>query len=108
MTALGNDYAYADIFVGQLHNYGRKGDLAITLSVSGSSPNCVKAIEWAKKNGLHTVALVGAKKGKLAEIADTTIVINDSHYGRVEDAHMGICHMLCYVFMENPQLAHGS
>jgi D-sedoheptulose 7-phosphate isomerase len=105
MTALGNDYSYADIFVGQLQNYGKKGDLAITLSVSGNSPNCVKALEWAKKNGLDTVALVGAKKGKLAEIADVAIVINETHYGRVEDAHMGICHMLCYVFMENPGLA---
>ncbi len=101
MTALGNDYSYADIFVGQLQNYGKKGDLAITLSVSGNSPNCVKAIEWARQNGLDTVAMVGGKRGKLAEIADLAVVINDSHYGRVEDAHMGICHMLCYAFMEN-------
>ena len=53
---------------------------------------------------LHTIALVGGKRGKLADIADQAIVINSTHYGRVEDAHMGICHMLCYVFMENPQL----
>jgi len=108
MTALGNDYSYADIFVGQLQNYGRKGDLAITLSVSGNSPNCVKAIEWARQNGLETVALVGGKKGKLSEIADISIVINDTHYGRVEDAHMGICHMFCYVFMEKPDLTRNS
>jgi D-sedoheptulose 7-phosphate isomerase len=30
-------------------------------------------------------------------------VINDTHYGRVEDAHMGILHLLCYAFMENPE-----
>jgi D-sedoheptulose 7-phosphate isomerase len=104
MTALGNDYAYEDIFVGQLQNYGRAGDLALGISVSGNSPNCVKALEWAKKNGLHTVALVGAKRGRMADIAEQVIVINDTHYGRVEDAQMGICHMLCYAFMENPQL----
>ena len=51
------------------------------------------------------VALVGAKRGRMAEIADQAIVINDTHYGRVEDAQMGICHMLCYAFMENPQWA---
>jgi len=104
MTALGNDYSYEDIFVRQLMNYGKRGDVALAMSVSGNSPNVVRAMEWAKKNGLHTIALVGGKRGKLADIADQAIVINSTHYGRVEDAHMGICHMLCYVFMENPQL----
>lgn len=85
-------------------NYGKAGDIALGISVSGNSPNCVKAMEWARKNGLKTVALVGGKRGRMAEIAEQAIVINDTHYGRVEDAQMGICHMLCYAFMENPQL----
>ena len=103
MTALANDYAYEDIFVGQLQNYGQPGDLAMSLSVSGNSPNCVKALAWAKQNGLRTVALVGAKRGRMAEIAEQVIVINDTHYGRVEDAQMTICHLVCYAFMENPE-----
>ena len=65
----------------------------------------MKALEWARQQGLHTIALVGAKRGRMAEIAEQVIVINDTHYGRVEDAQMGICHMLCYAFMENPGLA---
>ncbi len=101
ITALGNDYSYEDVFAGQLQNYGRPGDLVLTMSVSGSSPNLVKAIQWAKDHGLTTIALVGGKKGKLAEIADEVIVIDSEHYGRVEDAHMTICHMLCYYFIEN-------
>jgi D-sedoheptulose 7-phosphate isomerase len=105
MTALGNDYAYDDVFVRQLENYGRKGDVVLVMSVSGNSPNVVKAVEWSNRNGLHTIALVGGKRGKLAEIAEQAIVINDTHYGRAEDAHMGICHMLCYAFMEKPELA---
>jgi D-sedoheptulose 7-phosphate isomerase len=32
-------------------------------------------------------------------------VVNDTHYGRVEDCHMGICHLLCYAFMERPEIA---
>ena len=105
MTALANDYSYEDVFAGQLQNYGQAGDLALGISVSGNSPNCVKALQWARDNGLQTVALVGAKRGRMAEIAEQVIVINDTHYGRVEDAHMGICHMLCYAFMENPAWA---
>lgn len=106
MTALGNDYSYEDIFVRQLMNYGRPGDIVLAMSVSGNSPNVVRAIDWAKHNGLRTIALVGGKRGKLADIAEQVIVINSTHYGRVEDAHMGICHMLCYAFMENPQLGN--
>lgn len=105
MTAIGNDYAYEDVFLRQLQNYGRRGDVALSLSVSGNSPNCVKALEWAKANGLRTAALVGAKRGRMAEIAEQVIVIADNHYGRVEDAQMGVCHLLCYAFMENPEWA---
>ncbi len=105
ITALGNDYAYEDVFLGQLQNYGQPGDLVLTMSVSGSSPNLVKAVGWAVEHGLHTIALVGGKRGKLADLAHEVIVINDTHYGRVEDCHMGICHMLCYAFMERPEFA---
>lgn len=104
MTALANDYSYEEVFVRQMMNYARPGDLAMALSVSGNSPNLVKALRWGRDNGLHTIALVGAKRGAMAEIAHEVIVVNDTHYGRVEDAHMGICHMLCYAFMENPAL----
>jgi D-sedoheptulose 7-phosphate isomerase len=104
MTALGNDYAYDEIFARQLMNYGRPGDLVLAISVSGNSPNVVKALQWAKDNGLRSIALVGAKRGRMAEIADTTLVVDSTHYGRVEDAQMGICHMICYAFMEKPEI----
>jgi D-sedoheptulose 7-phosphate isomerase len=108
ITALGNDYSYEDVYVRQLMNFAKPGDVVMTLSVSGNSPNLVKAFDWAGKNGLQTIALVGAKRGKLAQIAQKVIVINSEHYGRVEDAHMGICHMLCYAFMEIEQLRSAS
>ena len=100
ITALGNDYAYDEIFSRQLMNFGRKGDIVFVMSVSGNSPNLVKACAWAKENGLRVIALVGAAKGKLAAIADIPLVVGDTHYGRVEDAHMGVCHMIAYAFME--------
>ena len=104
MTAIGNDYSYEDVYLRQPENYGKAGDIALTMSVSGSSPNLVKAVEWANANGLHTIALVGGKQGKLAELANETIVIDDTHYGRAEDCQMGIAHMLCYAFMEVDEL----
>ena len=76
----------------------------LTFSVSGDSPNLVKAIDWANENKLQTVAFVGGKRGKLFEISSETIVIEDTHYGRAEDCQMGIAHMLCYAFMEVDEL----
>jgi D-sedoheptulose 7-phosphate isomerase len=104
ITALGNDYAYEDVYVRQLENYARPGDMIIAISVSGSSPNVVKACKWAKEKGVYVAALVGAKRGSVAPFADELVVIEQTHYGRVEDAQMAILHMLCYAFMELPEM----
>jgi D-sedoheptulose 7-phosphate isomerase len=77
------------------------------MSVSGNSPNLVRAMQWARDNGLATVALVGGRRGGLAEIAEHVLVIPDTHYGRVEDAQMTICHMLAYAFIESADAAGG-
>jgi len=108
ITALGNDYAYEDIFVRQLENYGRQGDILIGASVSGDSPNLVKAFAWAKEHGLRTLALVGEKRGAMVGIAEQVLVIDDTHYGRVEDAQMHAFHMMCYAFIEQPEVATGN
>jgi D-sedoheptulose 7-phosphate isomerase len=106
LTAIGNDYSFEDIFTRQLENYAQPNDLLLALSVSGSSPNVVKAVQWSNEHGVETIALVGAKRGALAKIARHVLVIDSTHYGRVEDAHMAICHMLCYAFIENPHWAN--
>jgi len=103
MTAIGNDYAYDDVFVRQLENFARPGDLLMTMSVSGNSPNVIKAVKWARKNRLVTVGLTGGGGGQLAMLADFVIRIDDAHFGRVEDAHMLICHLLCYSYMEEAE-----
>ena len=77
MTALANDYSYEEVFVGQLQNYGKPGDVVLGISVSGNSPNCVKALQWAKEHGLKTVALVGAnaaawRKSPINPLSSTT------------------------------------
>src|SRR3954454_4685279 len=70
MTALGNDYSFEDVFLRQLQNYARPGDLALCMSVSGNSPNLLRALRCARDNGLVTVALIGARRGDLAGIAE--------------------------------------
>ena len=105
MTAIGNDYEYDGIYKRQLENYAKAGDIVLTMSVSGNSPNLIEACKWAKENGLYVIALIGGKRGDLSQFADNCIVIEETHYGRAEDCQMGIAHMICYAFMENPQIA---
>jgi D-sedoheptulose 7-phosphate isomerase len=100
MTAIGNDFAFDDVFVRQLTNHAERGDLLVVSSVSGSSPNLVAACRWAKEHGLETIALVGGKRGAVAPLADHLLVIEEGHYGRVEDAQMNILHMICYSICE--------
>ena len=108
MTAISNDYSYDEVYSKQLANLAEPGDIVFTLSVSGNSPNLIKAVEWANKNEIYTIALVGREKGKLFELANQTIVIDSFHYGHVEDLHLFICHIITYAFMENPELLDDS
>jgi len=102
MTAIGNDFSFDDIFVRQLANHAEPGDVLILSSVSGSSPNIVAAARWGREHGLVTIALVGGKRGGVAPLADHLLVVEDPHYGRVEDAQMNILHMICYAIIELP------
>lgn len=107
ITAIGNDYSFDDIYLRQLYTLARSGDLLIGMSVSGTSPNLVKAFEWASNNRLYTIALTGSKAKKNPDSiyahARLSIAIEEEHYGIVEDCQMTLCHMICYYIMENLQ-----
>ena len=100
ITALANDYSVDDIFVGQLRVYFQPGDVVFAISSSGNSPNVIKAVEYANKNGGVTIGLCGFKGGKLAELAHKSVYIPYEHYGLAEDTHGIITHIVCYYFME--------
>ncbi len=104
ITAIGNDYNFADIFVKQLEPLAGAGDLLIGLSVSGTSPNLVKAFSWANKNGLNTTALTGRqslrKANSIHALAHLSINIAEEHYAIVEDLSMTILHMVVYYIIE--------
>jgi len=103
MTAIGNDFSFDDLFVRQLTNHAEQGDLLIVSSVSGGSPNLVAACRWAREHGLVTIGLVGGNRGAVAPLVDHLLVVEESHYGRVEDAQMNVLHMICYAVCELPE-----
>jgi len=70
------------------------------ISSSGNSPNVVQAVEYGNTIGCRTIGLSGRDGGKLAPIAQLNIHVDDPHTGRIEDAHMIVCHMIGYYFME--------
>ena len=100
LTAYSNDVGYEVVFEEQLKNFARPGDLVMAISGSGNSPNVVKATEWARAAGLKTIALTGRDGGKLGPASELEIRVKEQHMGRIEDAHMIICHMICYYFMD--------
>jgi D-sedoheptulose 7-phosphate isomerase len=104
MTALANDLGYENVFVEQMAAQASPGDLLIAISVSGNSPNVVRAAEYARSHGMVTVGLVGSPGGRLAELADHPVVIGTGHFGHCEDAHMFIAHLIGYAFIDNPGL----
>jgi D-sedoheptulose 7-phosphate isomerase len=100
ITAYANDVSYDSVFVEQLRNFAQPGDLVMGISGSGNSPNVIRALEYANSIGCRTIALTGRDGGKLAPLAQLSIQVRAPHMGRIEDAHMMVCHMIGYYFME--------
>ena len=94
LLALANDISYDVVFVEQLKNYFRPGDLVIGISGSGNSENVLRAIRFAKDHGGYTIGLCGFSGGKLAQLADLAFVARCDDMQKVEDAHVIVAHML--------------
>ena len=105
LTALANDISYDAVFSEQLKYYLTDKDAVLVVSSSGNSPNVVKACEYAKERGVPSIAFVGFKGGKLAEIADTVVHIAVDNYGIVEDTHQSLIHMLTQYMKARSQAA---
>jgi len=100
ITAYSNDVSYECVFIEQLKNFAQAGDLVMCISGSGNSPNVLCATEYANSIGCKTIALTGRDGGKLGPMAQLNIQVSVPHMGRIEDAHMIICHMIAYRFMD--------
>lgn len=94
ITAIGNDIAYEDIFLEQLRTRFKSGDVLIALSVSGNSPNIIKAVQWAKERGYTTIGMCGRDGGELYGIVECGILFPEDNYGPVEDGHLILNHII--------------
>ena len=100
LTAIGNDYGYANVFSRQIEAIGRQGDLLFLSSTSGSSPNVLKALSAARQTGVATVLLTGARYQAMEAPADILIVVPSVVTARVQEMHLVLGHCICE-FVEN-------
>ncbi|MGW8526562.1 MULTISPECIES: D-sedoheptulose-7-phosphate isomerase [Nocardiopsidaceae] len=93
LTSLANDTSFEEVFSRQVEAMGRPGDLLVLLSVSGQSPNLVRAVKSARALDIGVLALVGYP-GALANLCDTWIELGEGDYGLAEDLHIAVNHMV--------------
>ena len=97
LTAISNDFDYAQSISKQIEYYCTPTDLLILISSSGNSPNVVQACQAAQAKWMKVIGLTGFHGGKLKEMADVSIHVPSSNYGIVEDTHQSIMHILAQI-----------
>lgn len=95
LTAVGNDYGYEHVFARQILGLGRKGDVFLAISTSGRSPNVLRAIEAAKRQGLTVIGFTGKTGGAMAGICDIVLHAPSDSTPLVQQVHITAAHIVC-------------
>lgn len=97
LTAIANDYGYEHIFARQIQAKGRCGDVFIAISTSGNSQNIINALIECQNQGIVSIGLTGKKIGKIDNLCDICIKVPSNVTPRIQEAHIGIEHILCCI-----------
>ena len=100
-TAFANDCDPDLIYAQQVLGFGRRGDIFLGISTSGNAENVYAAAAVAKSLGLVTVALSGKTGGKLKEICDISIVVDEDETYMIQELHLPVYHALCATVEEH-------
>ncbi|MDP8257238.1 MAG: D-sedoheptulose 7-phosphate isomerase [Candidatus Alcyoniella australis] len=95
MTSVSNDMGYERIFSRQIEALGRRGDVLIAISTSGSSPNVLLACEVARELGLSVIGLCGPAGSPLSALCDVAIEVPGGRTALIQEVHIAIGHLLC-------------
>lgn len=98
LMAIANDIGYEEVFRFQLRGKITENDLFIGISGSGNSKNVLNAAEYAKERGAKVIGITGYNGGKLREIADYNMHVNENDMQIAEDVHMTFDHMMMKIF----------
>ncbi len=112
LTAVGNDYGFAEVFARQVAGLGRAGDLLLGISTSGHSQNVLKAVQQAREMGIATVGLLGKDGGALKAAVDLAVVVDGAVTARIQEAHIFILHYWAWLMdsglPQNPEDGGGA
>lgn len=95
LTAIGNDYSYDNVFSRQVEALGLEGDVLLTISTSGNSRNCIKALEFARELRMSSVAFTGNGGGKMAALADINVVVPSTITMNIQESQLALEHIYC-------------
>jgi len=96
LTAIANDYGFAEVFARQVLALGRPGDVALALSTSGNSPNVLQGVSACRSLGMATIGLTGGSGGELATRVDVSLRVSASTISpRIQETHILVGHVLC-------------
>jgi len=95
LTAVSNDYSYADAFARHVEGLVRPGDALVALSTSGNSENVLRACQAARRAGARVVGLTGAAGGRMTGLCDVLIQAPDDDTPRIQELHLAAIHLLC-------------
>jgi len=95
LTAIGNDFDYAEVFSRQLEGLARPGDVLLAITTSGGSRNVVRAVEKARDIGLRVIGLTGAKGAAFAASCDLCLVVPSEDTPRIQECHIAAGHLIC-------------
>lgn len=98
LTAIANDYQFADVFSKQIHALGQPGDILLAITTSGESNNIIHAINAAHDQGMRIIVLTGRAGGRVVyfiDKSDIEIRVPSPSTPRVQEVHIMIIHSLC-------------
>ncbi len=106
MTACGNDYGFEFLFERMVAGLGRPGDVLLGITTSGKSSNVIRALQYARKNGIKTLGFLGGEGGPALQDCDLAFVVPATDTGRIQESHITAGHALMEM-IEEIMLAEG-
>lgn len=95
LTAIGNDWEYAEVFARQVRGLARPGDVVVGITTSGRSPNVLRGLEAGKECGATTVGFTGATPGKVLQLSDICFAAPASTTSRIQELSLLAWHSVC-------------
>lgn len=100
ITAIGNDYSFADLFARQVQAFGKPGDALAAFTTSGKSENILRALVAAKQLGVKTIAFLGREGGNCSGLADVELLVAGKKTARIQEGHKFLLHTICELVEE--------